>query len=43
MALGGAFWSFLLGFVFFAPFLEAAIGVGTAAMKSGRSPADVRV
>ena len=35
MALGGAIWSFLLGFVFFAPFLDAAIGARTAAVKSG--------
>jgi uncharacterized membrane protein len=40
MALGGAFWSFLSEFIFFAPFLETAIGAGKAAVKSGRPPAD---
>src|SRR5918994_3509931 len=29
MALGGAFWGFLFGLIFFAPFLGAAIGAGT--------------
>ena len=43
MALRGAIWSFLLGFVFFAPFLDAAIGARTAAVKSGRPPADAGV
>ena len=43
MALGGAFWSFLLGLIFFAPFLDAAIGAGTPAVKSGRPPADAGV
>ena len=28
-ALGGAFWGFLFGLIFFAPFLGAAIGAGT--------------
>jgi uncharacterized membrane protein len=32
MALGGAFWGFLFGLIFFAPFLGAAIGAGTAAL-----------
>jgi uncharacterized membrane protein len=32
MALGGAFWGFLFGLIFFVPFLGAAIGAGTAAL-----------
>ena len=32
MALGGAFWGFLFGLIFFVPFLGAAIGAGTTAL-----------
>jgi uncharacterized membrane protein len=32
MALGGAFWGFLFGLIFFAPFLGAAIAAGTTAL-----------
>lgn len=32
MALGGAFWGFLFGLIFFVPFLGAAIGAGTTAV-----------
>ena len=32
MALGGAFWGFLFGLIFFVPFLGAAIGAGSAAL-----------
>lgn len=32
MSLGGAFWGFLFGLIFFAPFLGAAIGAGTSAL-----------
>jgi uncharacterized membrane protein len=32
MALGGAFWGFLFGLIFFAPFLGAAIAAGTTAV-----------
>ena len=32
MALGGAFWGFLFGLIFFVPFLGAAIGAGGAAL-----------
>jgi uncharacterized membrane protein len=32
MALGGAFWGFLIGLIFFAPFLGAAITAGTTAL-----------
>jgi uncharacterized membrane protein len=31
-ALGGAFWGFLLGMIFFVPLLGAAIGAGTGAL-----------
>jgi uncharacterized membrane protein len=34
MALGGAFWGFLFGLIFFAPFLGAAIAAGTTALLS---------
>jgi uncharacterized membrane protein len=34
MALGGAFWGFLFGLIFFVPFLGAAIGTGAAASLS---------
>jgi uncharacterized membrane protein len=34
MALGGAFWGFLSGLIFFMSFLGAAIGAGTAASLS---------
>ena len=32
MALGGAFWGFLFGLIFFVPFLGAAIAAGTTAL-----------
>src|SRR3954453_6997626 len=32
MALGGTFWGFLFGLIFFVPFLGAAIGAGGAAL-----------
>jgi uncharacterized membrane protein len=32
LALGGAFWGFLFGLIFFAPFLGAAIAAGTTAL-----------
>lgn len=32
MALGGAFWGFLFGLIFFVPFLGAAVGAGTTAL-----------
>jgi uncharacterized membrane protein len=32
MALGGAFWGFLFGLIFFVPFLGVAIGAGSAAL-----------
>ena len=32
MALGGAFWGFLFGLIFFVPFLGAAIVAGTTAL-----------
>jgi len=34
MALGGAFWGFLFGLIFFVPFLGAAIGAGAAGSPS---------
>jgi uncharacterized membrane protein len=37
-ALGGAFWGFLLGMIFFVPLLGAAIGAGTGALAG--SPLD---
>jgi uncharacterized membrane protein len=40
-ALGGAFWGFLLGLIFFVPFLGAAIGAGMGAL--GGSLADVGI
>jgi uncharacterized membrane protein len=34
MALGGAFWDFFFGLIFFMPFLGAAIGAGAGASLS---------
>src|ERR671911_2438368 len=34
-ALGGAFWGFFFGLIFFAPFLGAAIGAGTVTVVLG--------
>jgi uncharacterized membrane protein len=35
MAIGGAFWGFLFGLIFFVPLLGAAIGAGAAGALSG--------
>jgi uncharacterized membrane protein len=36
-AMGGAFWGFLLGLIFFVPFLWAAIGAGMGALTGSMS------